>query len=52
VAAGLRTRPLEQTVADTWSWIQQAAPEPVPDWGSAPEDEARLLREWHAAAGS
>jgi 2'-hydroxyisoflavone reductase len=52
VAAGLRTRPVEQTVADTWAWIQQAGPEPVDGWGSAPEDEARLLRDWHAAAGS
>jgi hypothetical protein len=52
VAAGLRTRPVEQTVADTWAWIQQAGPEPVDGWGSAPEDEARLLRDWHAAARS
>ncbi len=52
VAAGLRTRPVEQTIADTWTWLQQAEPEPTPGWGSAPEDEARLLGAWQAAARS
>jgi 2'-hydroxyisoflavone reductase len=52
VAAGLTVRPLEQTVSDTWAWMQQARPEPAPGWGTASEDEATLLRDWHAAEKS
>ncbi|MEO5708223.1 MAG: NAD-dependent epimerase/dehydratase family protein [Nocardioidaceae bacterium] len=46
VAAGLTVRPLEETIRDTWTWLQQADPAPVPGWGSAPEREAELLAEW------
>ena len=50
-AAGLRWRPLAETVADTWAW-QQALPggwrpaERTP--GLAPDREAELLKAWHA----
>jgi hypothetical protein len=29
--------------------MQQARPEPAPGWGTSAEDEAALLRDWHAA---
>jgi 2'-hydroxyisoflavone reductase len=48
VAAGLRWRPLEQTVADTWAWIQRDEPPLVAGWGSTAEEEADLLARWHA----
>ena len=44
---GLTTRPLEETVADTWAWMQTAPRPPVPANRPAPglpeELEARLL---------
>lgn len=50
-AAGLRWRPLPETVADTWTW-QQAVPG---GWrtgggtpGLAPDRERELLADWHA----
>lgn len=50
-AAGLRWRPLAETVADTWAW-QRTVPggwRPSPRTpGLAPEREAELLAEWHA----
>lgn len=46
VAAGLRVRPLEQTVRDTLAWLQQADPDPVPGWGTPTERETELLAEW------
>jgi 2'-hydroxyisoflavone reductase len=49
VAAGLVVRPLEQTIADTWEWMQQTTPAAVDGWGSTPEQEARLLEQWHAS---
>ena len=55
-AAGLRCRPIEQTVADTWAWLQR---EGLPERGSsragAPMDDAAELRLWaahEAAPGS
>lgn len=51
-AAGLRWRPLADTVADTWAW-QTAVPggwqpaEMTP--GLAPDKERRLLDAWHSA---
>jgi nucleoside-diphosphate-sugar epimerase len=49
-AAGLRWRPLADTVADTWAWMN-ALPQP---WhpsprtpGLAPDREAELLAAWH-----
>lgn len=45
--AGLRCRPLAETVADTWSWLQSGqAPVEHPRWaehGIAPEKESVLL---------
>jgi hypothetical protein len=50
-AAGLRWRPLAETVADTWAWMQ-AVPDgwhPAPRApGLAPDREAELLAAWHA----
>ncbi|MGV9313481.1 NAD-dependent epimerase/dehydratase family protein [Streptomyces sp. NPDC003691] len=46
LAAGLRTRPLAETVADTWDWLREAGGElSVPGVGISPELEARLLAE-------
>ncbi|MEQ4714767.1 NAD-dependent epimerase/dehydratase family protein [Nonomuraea sp. B19D2] len=50
VAAGLRCRPLEETVADTWRWLQSIGGRPPmrpdrPSVGLDPDVEARLLRQ-------
>ncbi|WP_405018000.1 NAD-dependent epimerase/dehydratase family protein [Kitasatospora sp. NBC_00070] len=48
-AAGLRTRPLAETVADTWAWIQERGPATAPyrqgstDLGIDRATELRLL---------
>lgn len=47
VAAGLRCRPLTETIADTWAWLR-AGERGVghPRWaehGIAPEKEAKIL---------
>jgi hypothetical protein len=47
-AAGLRCRPMEETVADTWSWLQrEGTPAPTTDRageiGLTPGQERRLL---------
>ncbi len=47
-AAGLTVRPLGETIADTWAWLQEAQPDPAPDWGTSPEREAELLAAWAA----
>ncbi|MFP8904874.1 NAD-dependent epimerase/dehydratase family protein [Streptomyces atacamensis] len=49
VAAGLRCRPVERTVADTWAWLCGLGGEPPlrpdrPRVGLAPEKEAEVLR--------
>jgi 2'-hydroxyisoflavone reductase len=49
VAAGLRCRPVAETVADTWAWLQNLGGEPPqrPDRtpvGLDPETEAKFLR--------
>ncbi|MEV6447961.1 reductase [Amycolatopsis sp. NPDC051716] len=54
-AAGLRTRPFGETVADTWEWLRsggsvQAAPG-TPPFGLAPEQEKQVLAAWDAQAG-
>ncbi len=54
-AAGLRWRPLAETVADTWAWqrdlpVRWAPTERAP--GLPAEREAELLRAWHARADS
>ncbi|MET7764819.1 NAD-dependent epimerase/dehydratase family protein [Streptomyces sp. NPDC005393] len=47
VAAGLRCRPLDETIADTWAWLQaDGRPVEHPRWaehGIAPEKEAKIL---------
>jgi 2'-hydroxyisoflavone reductase len=54
-AAGLRTRPVRESVADTWAWMQAggSAPEAPPrDYlsrhGIDPAKEQRVLAAWHA----
>ena len=48
--AGLRVRPLRDTVADTWSWLQEVGDAPQrpdrPRLGLDPEVEARVLAEY------
>lgn len=49
LAAGLHCRPVEDTVADTWAWLQDLggrAPQrpDQPSVGLAPEVEARILQ--------
>jgi 2'-hydroxyisoflavone reductase len=48
-AAGLRWRPLQETVSDTWTWLSES-PEDRRDGessvGLAPEREAELLAAW------
>ncbi len=45
--AGLRCRPMAETVADTWAWLQREGPpkRPRPDTGFGPDAERRLLAE-------
>lgn len=54
--AGLTCRPIVQTVADTWRWLQSDKPVPhgrQAEHGVDPDKEARLLTMWSAAsAGS
>ena len=55
-AAGLRCRPVRDTVADTWHWLSQlAAPPPLRAGampaGLAPDREREVLRAWAQAAG-
>ena len=52
LAAGLSCRPIEQTVADTWAWLQrEGMPERPANRGGAPMDAAAEARLW-AAHGS
>ncbi len=55
LAAGLNCRPVQQTVADTWAWLQeiggQAPQRPDrPGVGIAPDREAAFLKT-HPAEG-
>jgi hypothetical protein len=45
LAAGLRCRPVAETVADTWAWLRalDGPPPREPDIGIPPEAEARAL---------
>ncbi len=51
VAAGLQSRPLAETVADTLAWYDEVKDE---EWiqkslaGIKPEKEATVLAAWHA----
>jgi nucleoside-diphosphate-sugar epimerase len=49
-AAGLRARPVEETVADVWAWLRDGGADELHDWGAEaratgipPEREAELL---------
>ncbi|MFD6648314.1 NAD-dependent epimerase/dehydratase family protein [Micromonospora chalcea] len=50
-AAGLRTRPLEQTVRDTWRWLVGTGDignhDRAAEIGIRPAKEARVLAAWH-----
>ena len=49
-AAGLVTRPLADTARDTLAWLGEQADPPVT--GLTREEEASVLRDWHAARGT
>jgi nucleoside-diphosphate-sugar epimerase len=54
-AAGLACRPLGETVADTWQWLQVEQPVPherQAEHGLNPEREAELLAAWDRELGS
>jgi len=49
LAAGLRVRPLEESIADTWSWDRTRPDTPLRDGvGVSLEREVELLAAWHA----
>jgi hypothetical protein len=52
-AVGLRTRPLAETVGDTWSWLigggQPIAHERTAQHGMDPAREAALIARWHGS---
>lgn len=48
VAAGLRFRPIEETIRDTLAWHAQRASEAPLRAGLATDRERQLLDEWHA----
>jgi len=50
VAAGLQTRSVESTVADTLAWDRQRPQEWPMGAGLTPDREAELLAAWHAVA--
>jgi 2'-hydroxyisoflavone reductase len=47
-AAGLRTRPLEETVADTLAWLRSGDAPEAPPAGLDREKERRVLAAWEA----
>lgn len=54
-AAGLRCRPVRETVADTWAWMASGGTPPVdpphahlPKHGIDPDKEQRILAAWRA----
>jgi 2'-hydroxyisoflavone reductase len=54
-AAGLTCRPLRDTVADTWAWMQQEDPMPherADEIGIDPAKEQRLLDAWLRRSGT
>jgi 2'-hydroxyisoflavone reductase len=48
LAAGLRFRPIAETVRDTLGWARTWPADRALRAGLAPEREAELLRAWHA----
>lgn len=51
VAAGLRHRPIAETIADTLAWDRTRDQDVPMRAGLTPEREAELLAAWHAEAG-
>ena len=60
-ATGLTARPIQQTVADVWKWLQDGGEQSLGDWkaearprGLSPERERELLSQaqWSAAPNS
>ena len=53
LAAGLRCRPLAETAADTWRWLnsggRQASNERMAGYGLDPAREAAIIARWRAA---
>jgi 2'-hydroxyisoflavone reductase len=47
---GLRTRPLEQTVADAAEWLRRTDPAKSAKMGLSPAREAELLKAWRASS--
>jgi 2'-hydroxyisoflavone reductase len=48
-AAGLRCRPMPETVADTWAWLErEGLPERPTNRGGGPMDAAAEARLWAA----
>lgn len=53
-AAGMRNRPVSDTVADTWAWMQAGGASPakpahdLPSHGLDRQKEAKILAAWHA----
>jgi 2'-hydroxyisoflavone reductase len=47
LAAGLVSRPLDQTVRDTLAWLA-TGPQRTPRAGISPADEAAVLKAWHS----
>jgi 2'-hydroxyisoflavone reductase len=45
-ATGLTPRPVAETAADTWEWIQRTGAPLVEGWGISSEREAELLHLW------
>src|SRR5262249_45397949 len=52
VAAGLRFRPLADTIRDTLAWDAARPPEAERRAGLRPERETELLQAWHARVGT
>ncbi len=55
-AAGLRCRPLGETVRDTWDWLVEGSGavlhERQGEHGITPDKEAQLLTAWESSAAS
>lgn len=49
LAAGLETRPITETVSDTWDWVKDTNPPMVDGWGVSDEREQALLAAWRSA---
>ena len=53
-ATGLRCRPIEETVADTWDWLLSVGKQPPgsdrPEPGLDPDKERAALAAWRAKA--